>query len=504
MSKKYYVLISLGIFILALVIFILFINKGTGKNVTFKWTIYSVYPDINPIYKEGMKKFIEDVKMMTDGQITIEYIPSGEGKNSDPMKVFDAVKKGTVAMGFGTSPYWATDKIPGSDFMYAIPFGFNARDMYTWLTREGGLELWKKIYAPFKVIPFPVGDTGGAMGGWFSKEIKNNKDFKGMKIRHKSFSRIIYDELKAKINPKISAKDSLIAYKENKIDAAIVLGPYTDMTYSLHKGPQYYYYPGWQEPCGVLSLIINKKKWDQLPGNFQKIIEIACDNTYHFILDRFNTSNSAALLELQKQGVKFMKFPPDVMDKFREKTNDVLEKEARKNTQFAEIYRSFKDFKKNRPDSTWDKIVQEAVYSETTVLKFKEEMSISTVARVYQRGNKNVVISLIGDACFAEGSAYPSTALTTQIPDIVKIINENSISISAIMVEGHTDKTGKAFDNWKLSMDRANKVVELLKENGINDLLIKPVFYGGTFPITDNKTHADSPMNRRVEIVIEF
>lgn len=508
MSKKYYVLISLVIVILALVIFILFINKGTGKNVTFKWKIYSVYPDINPIYKEGMKKFIEDVKMMTDEQITIEYIPSGEGNNSDPKKVFDAVSNGTVEIGFGTSPYWAIDKIPESDFMYAIPFGLNSSDMYTWLTKKGGLKLWKKIYAPFNVIPFPVGDTGGAMGGWFKEEIKNIDAFKKMRIRHKSFSWKIYKKLEAIIKDDIPAKDAISAYKENKIDAAIILGPFTDMNYSIHKGPQYYYYPGWQEPCGVLSLIINKEKWEQLPGNFKKIIEIACDTTYHYILDRFNTLNSAALLELKKQGVKFMKFPPAVLDKFREHTNDVLEEEKRKNTKFAEIYQSFKDFKKSKHDSTWDKIVEEALYSETTVLKFKEELSNSIdKEKVDQKGN-NAVVIFFKDAFLPRSKSLSKTA-SSEISKIANIINYYSISIRSIMVVVYIDISDRnlkslVFDededsdvnNIKLElikdrfMDRAEAVKELLTKKNINSSLIKSIY--------------DFDKSSQLEIVIEF
>lgn len=511
MSKKYYVLISLVIVFLALVIFILLNNQILGKNVTFRWAIYSVYPDINPIYKEGMKKFIEDVKMMTDEQITIEYIPSGEGNNSDPMKVFNAVSNGTVEMGFGTSPYWATNKIPGSDFMYAIPFGLNSSDMYTWLTAKGGLELWKKIYEPFNVIPFPVGDTGGAMGGWFKKEIKDIEDFKGMKIRQHSFSEKIYKKLNAKIKL-IPSKDSLGAYNRNEIDAIICLGPYTDMKYLLHKGPQYYYYPGWQEPCGVLSLIINKEKWDQLPESFKEIIEIACDNTYHFILNRFNTSNSAALLELKKQGVKFIKFPPAILNKFREYTNEVLEEEARKNTQFADIYRSFEDFKKSRHDSAWDKIVEEALYSETTVLKFKEELSdYIDKAKVDQKGNNAVVISF-KDA-FSPASARLSEAVSSKIAKIAKIIDYYSISIRSIMVVVYIDISNRNMKSflfkgkqedvsclyyadtdlkpfWERLKNRSKTVIKLLTVEKINPSLIRSIY--------------DFDKSSNLEIVIEF
>jgi TRAP-type mannitol/chloroaromatic compound transport system substrate-binding protein len=508
MSKKYYVFVSLGIVILALVIYKLFFIQSPGKAVTFKWKIYSVYPDRNPIYKDGLEKFAEDVKRMTNGQIIIEYIPFGEEENKDPNKVFEAVSSGKVEMGFGSSLYWVEekdkDRISGRHLMYAIPFGLNASNMYEWLNQKGGLELFKDIYVPFNVIPLPIGDTGGSMGGWFREEINTIDDFKGLRIRDIGLPTKVWEKLGAKAQW-IPASGVLDAYEKKLIDAIVALGPHSDKKYNLYKGPQYYYYPGWQEPCGLLSLIINKSKWDQLPENFKKIIEMACDSTYHYILDRFNTSNSTALLELKKlEKVKFREFPPAILDKLREYTKDILEEEAGKSKQFAEIYQSFKKFKESKPDSPWDKIVEEAVYSDTTVLKFKEELANSTVARVYQRGNKNVVISLFGNVSFGPNSAAPSKTLINEIPVIAKIINDNSISIKAIMVEGYSDIKSDPVKNLNLSMDRANRVIDLLTKNGINDSLIRPVFYGDTFTITDNKNPDNRLTKRGVEITIEF
>lgn len=478
MSKKYYLLFfSLCAIVFAFVIFKLFNNQGPGKNISLKWKLYSEYPDINPIFKEGMEKFIDDVKMMTDGQLTIEYIPLGEKGNIDGKKIFDAVADETVEMGFGISRFWAVDKIPGSDFWYAIPFGLNTRDMYAWLNQGGGLELWRKMYKPFNIVSFPIGDTGGAMGGWFRNEIRDIFDIKGLSIRERGLPAKVWEKLNARAIPALSGIDFLEAYKNNKIDAIVALGPYFDQYYQFHKGPQYYYYPGWQEPCGLLSLIINKNKWDQLPENFKKIIEMACNNTYQYILDRFNISNSAALLELQKRGVKIMEFPPALLDKFRELTNELLEDEARKSPQFAEIYRSFKEFKENIVDSGWNKIVQEAVYSETTVLNFTKELeqaNSEVVEKVYKKENKKVVISL------------NNKDIDKEIPAIAKIINDYSISIRSIMVEGPSENREKA------------KKIAVMLDDQTNEVLTKKIFYGNTAQIGDNKSLY------RIEIVIEF
>ncbi len=72
-----------------------------------------------------------------------------------------------------------------------------------------------------------------------------------------------------------------------------------------------------------------------------------------------------------------------------------------------------------------------------------------------------------------------------------------------ISVEGHTDNVGKDKYNHALSERRAAAVKKYLVENGAaNADKIKPVGYGKTRPIADNKTAEGKFKNRRVEILI--
>lgn len=72
-----------------------------------------------------------------------------------------------------------------------------------------------------------------------------------------------------------------------------------------------------------------------------------------------------------------------------------------------------------------------------------------------------------------------------------------------ISVEGHTDNVGKDKYNQALSERRAAAVKKYLAENGAaNAGKIKPVGYGKTRPIADNKTAEGKFKNRRVEILI--
>jgi OOP family OmpA-OmpF porin len=67
-------------------------------------------------------------------------------------------------------------------------------------------------------------------------------------------------------------------------------------------------------------------------------------------------------------------------------------------------------------------------------------------------------------------------------------------------LEGHTDNTGKAATNLKLSQDRAAAVKNYLIENGIAADRLTSEGYGQTMPIGSNKTAKGKAMNRRVEV----
>ena len=105
---------------------------------------------------------------MSKGRFTIKVF--GGGELVPPLGVFDAVSAGTVQMGNGAAYYWS-GKAPAAAFFTNVPFGMNAQQTNAWLEQGGGLDLWRERYAPHRLVPFPVGNTGVQMGGWFRKPL---------------------------------------------------------------------------------------------------------------------------------------------------------------------------------------------------------------------------------------------------------------------------------------------------------------------------------------------
>lgn len=90
-----------------------------------------------------------------------------------------------------------------------------------------------------------------------------------------------------------------------------------------------------------------------------------------------------------------------------------------------------------------------------------------------------------------------------ELDKLVQLLEENpSIKIE---IGGHTDNTGAAADNLKLSQNRAKAVVDYLIAKGISAQRLTARGYGSTKPIGDNTTENGRQKNRRTELkVIEF
>jgi OmpA-OmpF porin, OOP family len=89
-----------------------------------------------------------------------------------------------------------------------------------------------------------------------------------------------------------------------------------------------------------------------------------------------------------------------------------------------------------------------------------------------------------------------STATLDEVAALLKIDRSLKLEIS-----GHTDNTGKAEHNLKLSEGRARAVVDLLvKKYGIDAARLSSRGYGDTKSVTPNTSEEGRAKNRRVEL----
>ncbi|WP_419224658.1 OmpA family protein [Acinetobacter sp. A2] len=100
---------------------------------------------------------------------------------------------------------------------------------------------------------------------------------------------------------------------------------------------------------------------------------------------------------------------------------------------------------------------------------------------------------------FAVDSAKIEASSQTAIHEIVKLLQQDpQLKLS---IDGHTDNTGLAQHNLKLSESRAEAVKNALIQADIQADRLQPRGLGASQPIADNTTDEGKALNRRVELV---
>ena len=325
---------------------------------TFEWSVATSWPPKYPGLGIAVNNLADRIDRTSGGRLKIKVYAAGELVPA--FEAFDAVSRGTIEMGHDAA-YYHKGKVPAAQFMTAIPFGMTFMEMNGWLYYGGGLELWRELYEPFNLVPFPCGNTGVQMGGWFNKEINSIADLKGLKMRIPGLGgEVLRRAGGTPVN--LPGGELFTSLQSGAIDATEWVGPYNDLAFGLYKAAKYYYYPGWHEPGTYLEYFFNKKAYDSLTTELKHIVDVACMENEHWVLTQFDANNGAALQTLiNKHKVQLIKFPDEVLNALRPMAEEVREEEAAKSPMAKKVNESFKNFQK--VVGTWGTVSEQAYYN---------------------------------------------------------------------------------------------------------------------------------------------
>ena len=113
---------------------------------------------------------------------------------------------------------------------------------------------------------------------------------------------------------------------------------------------------------------------------------------------------------------------------------------------------------------------------------------------------RGTIITLAGGIPFKTGKADLQPVAIDRLKVVAEALKGTQ---RTILIEGHTDSTGKPETNMKLSQARADTVRKYLIDGGIPADQIRTVGIGQDRPVADNKTSAGRAKNRRVEVILE-
>ena len=137
-------------------------------------------------------------------------------------------------------------------------------------------------------------------------------------------------------------------------------------------------------------------------------------------------------------------------------------------------------------------------YLDVQAAELRAEL-VSTGVQVVEDSD-SIRLIMPGNITFKTDSADINSSFYPVLNSVARVLNK--YSNSTVMVSGHTDSTGSADYNLKLSRERAGSVAAYLQGQGVKQSRFEVMGLGSSNPIASNSTVDGRALNRRVEIKI--
>jgi TRAP-type mannitol/chloroaromatic compound transport system substrate-binding protein len=325
-----------------------------------QWRMSTAWTPALDHLQGAAQRLAQVVEEMSGGRFRIEVFPGGQ--IMPPLDCFDAASKGTIEAFMASASYW-TAKEAAVEWFLTIPFGMNPEGMVAWYHQGDGQKLWEETYAPFNLLPRQGPTYAPQMAGWFRKKISTIGDYRGLRIR-------IGVPLGGKVYARAGATPVLTpageifgAFEKGVIDAGEWVGPHDDMKLGLHTAARYYYYPGWHEPGSMTEFGFNKKAYEALPVDLQRMLDHAAAAVQVYGLSYFHEKNAIALQRLRtefKGQVEIVQLPVPVLVDLRKLSTEVVKEQSEKSPMARKVHASYSKFQ--ALVGPWDHVAEGAYH----------------------------------------------------------------------------------------------------------------------------------------------
>ena len=117
------------------------------------------------------------------------------------------------------------------------------------------------------------------------------------------------------------------------------------------------------------------------------------------------------------------------------------------------------------------------------------------------REGDNIRLVMPGSITFDTGQSSIRSNFYNALDSVALVLAE--FKDTTIKVAGHTDSTGGADLNQRLSEQRASSVASYLINQGVVSGRVNAVGFGYRYPVADNNTASGRQANRRVELELQ-
>ncbi|MCS7280136.1 MAG: TRAP transporter substrate-binding protein [Desulfobacterota bacterium] len=208
--------------------------------------------------------FCEEVKKRTGGRVEIAYHPGGTLLS--PVKMYDGVLTGIADLGFSHIQY-TRGKFPVME-VFDLPLGFPSGWVNTQVCMDFYNRFKPKEFDDVQVLYLTP--AGALILQTTNKPVKTLEDLKGLKIRATGQLADVYKYLGAVPVP-LAMPEVYESLRRGVIDGVSV--DYSTLKYWKFAEVVKYVTSTWKVGTTItFYFVMNKKKWEQIPADAQRII----------------------------------------------------------------------------------------------------------------------------------------------------------------------------------------------------------------------------------------
>jgi len=310
------------------------------------------------IFLENAQAYVKRVNDMAGGSLKIDLLPVNSVVKTSQMQ--DAVHRGVLDGAHYVPAYWYSKSAAASLFGTGPCWGWSAQELLGWIHYGGGRELYYELMGNLglNLVGFFNSPMPAQPLGWFKEQIKASSQMNGLKYRTVGLAADVLGEMGMSV-VQLPGGEIQPAMKSGLIDAAEFNNPTSDSDFGMQDVSKHYHLASFHQSQEAFEITFNKKKFDGLAPELQKILEYAseAENSNFFWHNTLRYADDLVKLK-NKLGVNVYRTPDGVMQDQLKAWDVITDKFSKKDPFFKEVVQSQKKYAKkvmaylllNQPD----------------------------------------------------------------------------------------------------------------------------------------------------------
>ena len=298
------------------------------------------------IFLANAQDYVKRVNEMSGGALKIDLLAVNSVVKTSQMQ--DAVHRGVLDGAHYVPAYWYSKAASASLFGTGPCWGWSAQELLGWIHYGGGRELYNELMGNLglNLIGFFNSPMPAQPLGWFKEKIEKASQMKGLKYRTVGLAADVLGEMGMSV-VQLPGGEIQPAMKSGLIDAAEFNNPTSDSDFGMQDVSKHYHLASFHQSQEAFEIAFNKKKFDSLAPELQKILEYAseAENSNFFWRNTLSYANDLVKLK-NKLGVNVYRTPDGIMQDQLKAWDVIVDKFNKKDPFFKKVVDSQKGYAK--------------------------------------------------------------------------------------------------------------------------------------------------------------